>query len=223
MDNEVQTLDGYLQNIYEHCLPLLRPQTRITILESKFDFNVGIGGISGGNTAIIHMDYTLYRNYEEEDDVYDYFAILSKVWVSVNIPKRDDASELKEKFELPNKDDNLLETGPGTKKRESSFSVGIGFGADVTGSLGYTVDLGANPNITRTENFSEDTVEWYMSKGGVSSLHNIVFQNSATWASKQSKKKAEIDISLGGYIQIMDGRFGQNRDYETIPVRFSYN
>ena len=223
MDEDIKTLNGYFQNIYESSSSLLGPQTRATILESKFDLTVAVPGGTSAQTAVIYLDYTLYRNYDEQDSVYDYFGIITKVWITCYVPKRDDASLLKEKFSLPNKDDNLLETGPSSKKRESSFSVGIGFGDKLSGSLSYTVDLGARPDIERKEDFTKDTVEWFMTCGGVSSLHNIVFKNSATWASLQSKHLAEIDVAVGGRIQIMDGRFGHDKDYETFPIRFSYN
>lgn len=66
------TVFSYLYNVIDNFEGILRAKyRRSTILESKFDFTNSI--IERGPYGVVHMDYTLYRTYEEEDSVYGLF------------------------------------------------------------------------------------------------------------------------------------------------------
>lgn len=53
-----------------------------------------------------------------------------------------DVAAIRTKYELPNRQDNLMETGPTTTKSAGSLNVSIGFGSSgVSGTIGFSVDL----------------------------------------------------------------------------------
>lgn len=213
----------YLYNILDDCVKFLAPKTRSTIIESKFEFTTAMfGGVKGGGVA--HMDYTLYRNYDEESTVYDYFAIKTRTWLTSEDGKK---TEINTKYVLPNKSDNLLETGPASVNNAGSLSVSVGFGTSgVSGSIGFSVDLSnVSPNIKRTEDYTNDTVEWAMTQRTwfPKYLNGVSLECAATWASLASNHVAAIDVYFGGRINI-----GPNYQYpvksesKQVPIRFSY-
>lgn len=64
----------------------------------------------------IYMDYTLYRNFDEQEPTYDYFAVKTNAWVTKLSARTDSLDGIFTKYDLPKVGDNLLETGPQTKE-----------------------------------------------------------------------------------------------------------
>ena len=167
------------------------------------------------------MDYTLYRNYDETDPNYDYFGITTNVWADTTVR----LDELRTKYALPNSSDNFLETGPATQKNVGTLSVSIGFGSSgLGGDIGFSIDLSnSQPDIDRTEDFTNDIVEWNMHRRAVlpPSMNNAILGCSATWASRNST--ATIDVSYQAKVSIARPNVTQSAtsEYTKIQIRFA--
>lgn len=194
---------------------LLSPRTRSTIIKSEFDF------VTYFQSSSVHMDYTLYRNYDETDPNYDYFGITTNVWADTTVR----LDELRTKYALPNSADNFLETGPATQKNVGTLSVSIGFGSSgLGGDIGFSIDLSnSQPDIDRTEDFTNDIVEWNMHRRAVlpPSMNNAILGCSATWASRNST--ATIDVSYQAKVSIARPNVTQSAtsEYTKIQIRFA--
>jgi hypothetical protein len=214
----------YLYNIMDN-FSIINQQKkqRVTNIESKFDFTRDIGGARVYGVA--HMDYTLYRDYDEQDATYDYFGIKTKVWVATS----NDVKEIKTKYELPNTSDNLLETGPESTNEAGTLNISVGFGtAGPSVTIGYTVDLSnSKPKIVRTEDYTNDTVEWLLTKDSTSTnnINNATQDCIATWASLSSNSTATINVYFTGSV-LVDAPRGNRRvvagSYLQVPIRFEY-
>lgn len=195
-------------------------QTRATIVQSEFDFTTYWGT---NNQFSSHLDYTLYREIDETDPTYDYFAIKTRTWVTGGSAK---VTGIMTKYELPYSSDNLLETGPASQSNIGSLSVSIGFGdGSVNGSIGYSIDLSdQRPNIERTEDYSADTVSWVLTPRTwfPKSINNASLVCVASWAS--TSKYAAIDVYYQGVVNVGPNyQYPTSAGYTKIPVRFSYS
>ena len=99
-------------------------RTRATIVKSEFDFTTYWGT---NNQYASHLDYTLYREMDESDDVYDYFGVKTRTWVDTN---GAEVSGIMTKYDIPFTRDDLLETGPDSQNSIGTLSVSVGFGND---------------------------------------------------------------------------------------------
>ena len=195
-------------------------RTRATIVKSEFDFTTYWGT---NNQYASHLDYTLYREMDESDDVYDYFGVKTRTWVDTN---GAEVSGIMTKYDIPFTRDDLLETGPDSQNSIGTLSVSVGFGNDgLTGSIGFTVDLSdQRPRIERTEDYTNDTVEWVMTPRILfpKSINDANLFCAATWAS--TGKYAGINVSYQGVVNIgSGGQYQISSGYTEIPIRFSYS
>lgn len=215
---------SYLFNIIDNFQIIIKSKfQRTTVIESKFDFTSSIN--SQRSYGVAHLDYTLYRNYDEQDSTYDYFGIKTKTWITTSA----DVKEIKTKYELPEINDNLMETGPASKTSANNLDVSIGFGnGGVNGTIGFSVDLSDyTPNITRTEDYTNDTVEWSLTPKTLlpKSINGATLDCVATWASLSSRNNAAIDVYFTGTLSVDGPRNSKINivgTYLQVPVRFSY-
>jgi|GEM_PF-4527333 len=165
----------------------------------------------------IEMDYTLFHNQTTQIPGINFFGISTRVWVRRSSGGVIDSVQIG--YALPNANDNLLETSPGSQNNASTvgFSVGLA-GPTISG----TFSLNGAPRLTRTENFTHNTVEWHLRPRVIlpQNLLGEVFHSAASWATNSNS--AAIDI-----------RFQANASYSryfppspsgwspTIPIRFS--
>lgn len=194
--------------------------TRATIVSSAFDFTTYWGP---NNRFSSHLDYTLYRETDEMDSAYDYFAIKTRTWVTSGNAK---VTGIMTKYELPYSSDNLLETGPESQSNVGNLSASIGFGdGKVNSSIGYSIDLSdQKPTINRIENYSEDTVSWVLTPRTLlpKSINDAYLVCIASWAS--TGKCACIDVSYNGIVNIgSNDKYPTSAGYTKIPIRFSYS
>ena len=219
--NEIKNVH-YLISASENCAStIVQSNARATIVKSEFDFVTYWGP---NNIFSVHLDYTLYREYDESDPTYDYFGIKTTTWVDA--ANSGTVAEIRTKYSLPYESDNLLETGPASQKNIGSLSVSCGYGdSGVSASIGYSIDLSdQDPTINRTENFTNDTVEWIMTRRtwfpkSLDGVHEICV---ATWAS--TGKTAGINVYYGALIKAgQHGAMNVDSGYTSLPIRFSYS
>lgn len=193
-------------------------KTCATIVKSQFDFTTYWGP---NNECVSHMDYTLYRETNETDPTYDYFAIKTTTWAT----GAGKVKKLQTKYTLPYSNDNLLETGPESQSNIGTLSVGIGFGKEtVSGSIGYSYNLSdQRPTIKRTENLSNDTVEWILGPRTLipKNIDDAKLICVASWAS--TGKTAAIDAYYTATLGIGPQEIPTSPGYTKVPIRFSYS
>ncbi len=210
----------YLPAIKEHADIVNRePDDRRSAIGSGFDFATYWGD---SNQFSSHMDYTLFREMDEYDPEYDYFAIRTRAWVE---PASGEVTEIKTKHELPYSIDNLLETGPSSQSNIGTLNISVGFGSEgLNGTIGYSLDLSdQRPSINRTEDYTNDVVEWKMTPRFLfpRNIDDAQLVCVSSWAS--TDQYGGIDISYDGVVNIgTNGQYPTTAGYTTIPVRFDY-
>lgn len=212
----------YLSAIENNFLELKSKTMTKGIIDSEFDFVHYFGPNADFS---VHLDYTLYKNDSERDTAYDYLGIKTNVWVDNDY---GEVTRLQTKYDLTFSADNLLETGPEPQTNAGELSVSIGYGnSGPSGNISYSVDLSnIKPNISRDEDYTNDIVEWAMTPrtwfpiylGGTS------FHCCATWASKETRSAAAIDIFYAGRVNTgPSGIHPVDSTYVKVPVRFFYS
>ncbi len=192
-------------------------KTRATIIQSRFDFTTYWGP---NNQFATHLDYTLYHETDENDPQYNYFAIKTRTWVTGN---GYEVTGIMTKYELPFTSSNLLETAPATQSNIGTLSMSVGFGdGKLSGSIGYSIDLSnCNPDITRTEDYTTDTVEWVLTQRRwfPKNIDNAALVCLASWAAVGDW--AAIDVSYSGVVNVgLNSQYPTSAGYTKIPVRF---
>ncbi len=150
------------------------------------------------SSAYANMDFLLYRDYDEEDPNYDYFAIKTNICTTGQLTARIQAEH-----RLPYDSDELIDYGPGDITRASSVSVGLDLGSGYGGgSLSYSFDVGGGPTINASYYAGDDYCTWDISRywwfGG--DLVNELFCLGSSWASTGTyaatnvKFRAEFDV-----------------------------
>ena len=212
------TFFSVFKAVTQNFLKLTAPATRSTIVKSEFDFVTYFAN----NTCSVHMDYTLYRNYDEIDSSYDYFAIKTRVWAET----AQSLEELRTKYILPFDSDNFLETGPASQNNIGTLNVSIGFGnSGLSGTIGYSINLSdSRPNIVRTEDLTNDVVEWTMDKRWFlpPSLNSATLDCAETWASTGNTAVINVFYRATASIKRPNVTQSETSEYTCVQVRFSY-
>ncbi len=206
-------LGSYLALILDNCKQFLMPQTRATIIQSGFDYSTAMFG-ENYVRGVAHMSYTLYRNTDEEDPTYDYFAIKTNTWINC---ENGNVSALRTSYRWPNVMDRLMGSAPETQKNIGELSVGLEFGPDKNGkpnasvSFEFSIDLSdTKPNITREEvrhggtDLGADQVSWDLTPRTLfpNYLNNTTSTCAATWANYENDEHyVAIEIRYSGQVK----------------------
>lgn len=218
--NTALTARNYLVPIEKNFSQLNRLNVRNTLIDSDFDIVTTWGPNSEFS---ITMDYYLYRNYDEVDPDYDYFAVKTRVWIDNDMGS---TRRIQTKYELPYSTDNLIETGPDSQSNIGSLSVSVGYGeSGPDASIGYSLDLSdSRPTIERTEDYTNDTVEWTMTPRTLFplSIDGTSLTCCATWASRGTSLAA-IDLFYNGIVSIGPSeQYPTTPGYTEVPIRYYY-
>lgn len=234
ISGEEPTLCAYFALILDNCKQFLLPQTRATIIESGVDYSTAT---FGGNivNGIIHMNYTLYREFDETDPDYDYFALQTRTWATC---KQGYIAKLNTSYEMDNVLNSFIETAPQSTNRTSSINFSIGFGlSGLTTSIGISTGLSAEAKIERDEHIVPDdeymfgnyvgwtmTPAWSLFKDDGLKDNKLIC--SATWRDasvESSLRYAEINISFSGQINYgSNEQYPANSENKTVYILFRY-
>lgn len=169
-----------------------------------------------------YMDYTLYRNFDESDPTYDYFAISTNVWARcTSTDPLGVISEVTVKHALPYSVDELIDHSPG-----DIYSAGsVGVSVDVGGvSFGFSYELSGNPRIYCNENYTSDVVEWQMLPRLVSPVYldNKVFKSATSWASTATYAGIDITFNSTTNYGAPNLQYPVVGTPKTVQVRYDY-
>ena len=220
-DNNGNRIETYMNIILNNYFDSLNSQ-RATIVDSDYD----ISHYYFSDTSSVHLTWILYRNYDEEDTGYDYFALESRVWG--NAAGANSITETTCEHALYYIADNMIDSGPESKSNAGtlSFSVDVTGGGEVEGgSISYEYDLNSSPNINRNTSNYPNSISWTVSKRLLGpSLDNDIFKFASSWASVQSRGRASMRVNysnttvgtlLGQAITMPSG-------IQTESIAFSY-
>lgn len=211
---------NYLECIVGHFKRMNQSQRSDTYIDCGFDI-VKIWGEN--NQFSNHMEYFLYRNYDEELENYDFFGIKTHVWVENSVGT---VTGIQTKYALPFSSDNLIDTAPASYTNIGALDVSVGWGlTDPEMTIGYTKDLSnCYPTISHSTNYGTDTVEWMMSPRSFLPLpldgNNLIC--SATWAS-WGIHTAAVDLYYNGVVEVgSNGVHSLTPGYTKYQMRFEY-
>lgn len=210
----------YIKAIAENYIENNSIRPMATIVKSGFDFR-----IYTSFDGYVNMDYVLYRETNETDPIYDYFALRTNIsahsddwyWNTVN------AILMKHKGAYIN-NINILDYGPGTIYRASTVTVGLAFGDTVQGSIGWTFDVGGKPDIYATYSPVDESISWdimqYWLFGGP--LNDQLFKLGSSWASLSQKSSVAINTTFSGVFKSCDGILLYPTSQKTVNIIYDY-
>ena len=215
---------AYFQIILQNFEELLSIVSNGAVTKNEFNFSSSWSWEGSPYVYTVYMGYKLYRNFNEQDPTYDYFAIKTDTWLTKPSACKHSLAAIFTKYGLPDASGNLLGTGPQTKRNIKTLDLSIGhfFG----GINGFSADLSEfSPDIIHAEDYTNDTAEWEMKRRlwFPRRIDNAVLYCAASWASTGSS--AAIDVSFKGRMLITasDSRdISCAAEYTTVPLRFSY-
>lgn len=192
-----------------------------TIVKSQFNFRLYFE--LGAYLYVLNMDYSLYRNTNESDSTYDYFGIKTNTWCTD--PTGDKTiKQVETKYSFPKASDELMECGPDTDTNIGTLEVAVGYGDGASGQIAYQMDLSdTKPNITKTANYTADTVQWIMTPRTLfpKSISDTISTCSATWAS--TGKSAQIDVDFQAVVSYgTNNQYRYYTGYYNVPVVYNY-
>ena len=221
-------LGSYLALILDNCKQFLMPQTRATIVDSGVDYSTAV---LGGSTVqgVIHMNYILYRQFDDADPNYNYFAIRTNTWATYI---RGKLYKLYTSYQLPNVADSFLETGPASTDQTTSINFGLSFGS---GGIGLTVSTSLNMKacIERDEHLESDSsyingnfVAWTMTPWkwlifGGDDIGDNKLTCGATWKDQTTSSSDVIHLTIKFSGQINAGSGSQyplNSETQTVDL-----
>lgn len=217
-ENDGNKIESYLNIIAQNYMDAENTQ-RATIVASAYDN----AHYYYNDKCSVHLTWILYRNYNEEDANYDYFAIESRIWGSGYQTVKINQTTCEHAMYYPS--DYIIDSGPASDSSASSisFSLDIGDKGVTGGSIGYNYTLQSSPKITRGTSNYPKSINWTASKRVFGSyLDNDVFQFASSWASTGTIAKMTIKYSnlasgtvLGESVTISSG-------VQTETVIFDY-
>ncbi len=132
--------------------------------------------------------------------------------------------QVEAKYSLSKTSDELMECGPDTDTNIGTLEVAIGYGDGASGEISYQMDLSnSKPNITKTADFTYDTVQWIMTPRSFlpKSLSNAVSTCSATWAS--TGKSAQINIDFQAVVSYgTNNQYSYYSGYYNVHIVYNY-
>lgn len=187
-------------------------RTRAAIVDS--DYNI-VSYFNSDNSSI-HMSWILYRNYDEEDTDYDYFALESRVWVKNS--SIWNVVEITGEHEKYYYSDSLIDYGPESSDKTSTVTFELGVSAEgPTGSVSYSYDLDSAPDIALDSTNYPDSVAWAVSKRTFGpSLQDDVLKFASSWAIASYHERARFTVSYGAQM----GNFASTAQSESIEFLY---
>ncbi len=207
----------YFRSIFDDVKPFLQENNNsvMSIVTVKSQFNI-VSYYFNSNSST-HLDYTLYRNYDEQDPTYDYFAIKSNVWAY----STDEISGVDVKHDLPYASDNMLDHGPGSQTYASSVGVSVDMSGGV--SLNFSYNLDGGPTINCSPDYTNDIISWTLRERIIfpEELDNEVFKTSSSWASSGTYAGTNIIYrSITNYGP--SHQYPVFESWRTVQVRYDY-
>lgn len=152
-----------------------------------------------GNIAT--LDYYIYRENDEEDSSYDYYALKTNVQVttSKSRPQAPYGVFVEHSKDYP--DDELVDYGPGSSENQTSISGNVGFGEVGTASVSFAMSFSNAPSIKASSSLASDYVNWELS-----SIYPLTekFQSVSSWA-VTSSEGCSIKVEFYGKIKPQSG------------------
>lgn len=211
-------LESYLNIIANNYIEATQQQ-RATIVSSDYD----IVHYFYNDSCSIHLTWILYRNYNEEDPTYDYFALESRVWGTSN----NTASIIQTTCEhaMVYSTDHIIDSGPESDSSADSISFTLDFGEGGVsgGSITYNYSLDASPNITRDTSNYPRSISWTAKKRFFGSvLDNTIFKFATSWASTGTLAAIKVNYSNTITTLAMGVGINVNSGMQTESISFNY-
>ena len=202
------TID-YLHDIMEDFSNNLNGTRSGTIVKSNFGFR---SYYNSGN--YIDMGYILYRDTDEIDPVYDYFAVQTNMTTSNSGLLR--TYLISASHSLPRSGDHIYDYSPGSSALTNNISFNISI---PTGSIGLGYQVSGLPTIT-TSYYPDDRQVLWQIQQGVVGLQNTLYKLGSSWASVGGYYNAATNVLFGAVFKDIFGIY-----YFTPMrlVRISYN
>lgn len=216
--NNGNRIETYMNIIAENYMAANVNQ-RATIVSSDYD----IVHYYFDDNCSVHLSWILYRNYDEEDANYDYFALESRVW-----GEGSDSLTIGQttcEHSLVYSTDYMIDSGPESDSSANSVSFSLDVsGEGITGgTIAYNYNLESAPKITRDTSNYPDSVAWTVSKRLLgSSLDNDIFKFATSWASSGSLSRIDVEFSNTASGSLLGQSVTMPSGTQTESISFSY-
>lgn len=164
----------------------------------------------------INMDYLLYKDNDETDPDYDYFAVKTNLCTENGYAYNTQSIDVK--HALPFTSDEMIDYGPGDINYAGTVSVGLDLGG--TFGLSYSFTVNGTPNFNATYSAASDYCTWEIYRpflGGY--LQNNIFSPGSSWASTGTYAGTNVDFKahfVGGQGHTFD------TPWKYVQIRYDY-
>lgn len=167
----------------------------------------------------MNMDYLLYRNTNESDPTYDYFAILTNV--SASTDQANSCSEILIEHKPAYTSDEIIDYQPVDTYKANTINASLDFGLDVGGSIGVSYTTQSGPDIDATYSTVSDYASWQTKRRLLGPmLEDNLYKYGSSWASAGTL--AGNNIKFRGYFYDAVTFFWEYSAWKTVQVRFDY-
>lgn len=218
-ENNGNRIESYLNVIAENYLESLN-RTRATIVDS--DYN--IVHYYFGDISSLHLSWILYRNYDEEDPSYDYFALETRVWA--NPGGNYGITKITAEHDLFFTTDSFIDSGPESDSSAGTVTFSLeASGEGTKGSISYSYELGSAPKIVRDTSNYPNKISWTVTPRLFGpDLSNDVLKFASSWASVQTRKKVRVIVDYSSSTQgnVMGGGMTIQSGLQSEYIEFIY-
>lgn len=211
----IKEMQDFIINHYNETF--VNPYLRASIVKSNYAHKV----LALGSNVYLNVDYILYKDNEESDSQYDYFALRTNVTAvnNQNVTAAD-CDLIEVKHQLQYSSDHVTDYAPRDVSRATSVSVGLSYGPSLSANIGISFGVGGGPTIDSTYNTAQSLTTWKVKRywffGGTFSNEMVSFGTS--WAS--TGRLAAINVST--YARFIGYKINHIANWDTQQVRYSY-
>ena len=166
----------------------IQTQRSIELIDQQTDYEI----YYNNNQSTTYMDWYLSKDVDELDPDRDYYAITTHVWATTDAPGSE-ISSVGVKNALILDGDDLYDTAPSSSSSLDGGSISVDL---ISGSVSATLNLSSDPGVIRTQDYTNDNVEWQFHPRSFRPLpiDGEVFKTITVW-STDSTNDPLIDVS----------------------------
>ena len=191
--------------------------SKSSVVQSGFQHKI----IAYGPRLYLNLDYLLYKNDDETDPTYDYFALKTNATAVNNKCETTGNCDLMEiKNQLCYTSDNIIDYSPKDTKRAKSVNASLNLGSSASANIGISFETDAGPTIHTTYDSANHAVSWKVSRYWFfgSTFNNQRLSFGTSWAS--TGRVASINISA--YARFLGNKINHIANWDTRNVTYRY-
>lgn len=191
--------------------------SRSTIVQSGYQHKI----IAYGPRLYLNIDYLLYKNNDESDPSFDYFALKTNATaVNNNCETAGNCDLLEIKNQLDYSSDSIIDFAPKSTKRASNINASVNLGGNPSASIGISFQTDSGPEIKTTYDQANRITDWKVSRFWLfgKTFNNELRSFGTSWASTGNL----ASVSISSYARFVGNKINHIAGWDTRKVTYRY-